>query len=389
MTKILNKGMEVMLPQALQNAITALGNLPGVGARTAERYAYYLFKNNAKLSTEIADALNNLHLGVKSCPITFALIDYDEEVSPFYEDPTRDKSTILVVEEPLDIYAIEQTKQFRGTYHVLGGAISPIDGITPDQLHIKELLDRIEPDNVKEIIIATKGNRPLSCSKKCFTKNLPKRKLPASLAVYHSASISPMPTKSPYLLRLKIAPVFNYKGELLMSNSVFKKLLIIILGLALIGSWCFAIFKLSDMDSADSNSKSTSLVEQGIRKVIDFTNEYDISQTYPSDETIQAATKFINAPLRKVAHASVYCVMATLIIFIGVILFNHRHYFMLALATILLCFIFALTDEYHQTFIDGRTGQMLDVVIDTIGACIGVIIASTYQLAWWLGRRSN
>ena len=174
-----------------------------------------------------------------------------------------------------------------------------------------------------------------------------------------------------------------------MSNSVFKKLLIIILGLALIGSWCFAIFKLSDMDSADSNSKSTSLVEQGIRKVIDFTNEYDISQTYPSDETIQAATKFINAPLRKVAHASVYCVMATLIIFIGVILFNHRHYFMLALATILLCFIFALTDEYHQTFIDGRTGQMLDVVIDTIGACIGVIIASTYQLAWSLGRRSN
>lgn len=155
MTKILNKGMEVMLPQALQNAITALGNLPGVGARTAERYAYYLFKNNAKLSTEIADALNNLHLGVKSCPITFALIDYDEEVSPFYQNPTRDKSTILVVEEPLDIYAIEQTKQFRGTYHVLGGAISPIDGITLDQLHIKELLDRIEPDNVKEIIIAT------------------------------------------------------------------------------------------------------------------------------------------------------------------------------------------------------------------------------------------
>ena len=144
-----------MLPQALQNTIEALGHLPGVGARTAERYAYYLFKSNARISTEISETLVNLHNGVKSCPVTFALIDADEEVSPLYNDPTRDKSTILVVEEPLDIYAIEQTKQFKGTYHVLGGAISPIDGITADQLHIKELLARIEPDNVQEIIIAT------------------------------------------------------------------------------------------------------------------------------------------------------------------------------------------------------------------------------------------
>lgn len=144
-----------MLPQALQNTIEALGHLPGVGARTAERYAYYLFKNSPRISTNIAEALVNLHTGVKSCPVTFALIDESEDVSEFYLDPKRDKSTILVVEEPLDIYAIEQTKQFRGTYHVLGGAISPIDGITPAELHIKELLDRVEPDEVKEIIIAT------------------------------------------------------------------------------------------------------------------------------------------------------------------------------------------------------------------------------------------
>lgn len=144
-----------MLPQALQNTIEALGHLPGVGARTAERYAYYLFKNSPRISTNIAEALVNLHTGVKSCPVTFALIDESEDVSEFYLDPKRDKSTILVVEEPLDIYAIEQTKQFKGTYHVLGGAISPIDGITPAELHIKELLDRIEPDEVKEIIIAT------------------------------------------------------------------------------------------------------------------------------------------------------------------------------------------------------------------------------------------
>lgn len=144
-----------MLPQALSDTIEALGHLPGVGARTAERYAYYLFKNNPRISTDIASTLVNLHSGVKSCPITFALIDIDKDVSEFYSDTNRDKSTILVVEEPLDIYAIEQTKQFHGTYHVLGGAISPIDGISPDQLHIKELLSRIASDNVKEIIIAT------------------------------------------------------------------------------------------------------------------------------------------------------------------------------------------------------------------------------------------
>lgn len=144
-----------MLPRALENAIEALSHLPGVGSRSAERYAYYLFKSSDQLSQNIAEALNNLHSGVKSCPVTFALIDADQEISPFYENPERDKTTVLVVEEPLDIYAIEQTKQYSGTYHVLGGAVSPIDGITPDQLHIKELISRVEKDNVKEVIIAT------------------------------------------------------------------------------------------------------------------------------------------------------------------------------------------------------------------------------------------
>lgn len=144
-----------MLPKALQDTIEALGHLPGVGSRTAERYAYYLFKSSPRISHDIVAALDNLHNGVKNCPVTFALIDVDQEVSELYDDPKRDKTTVLVVEEPLDIYAIEQTKQFSGTYHVLGGAVSPIDGITADQLHIKELLNRVETDNVKEIIVAT------------------------------------------------------------------------------------------------------------------------------------------------------------------------------------------------------------------------------------------
>ena len=144
-----------MLPPALQNAIDALGLLPGVGPRTAERYAYYLFRSDQKIAGTISASLENLHDKVKSCPKTFALIDASDEISPLYSDPTRDKTTVLVVEEPLDIYAIEQTKSFSGVYHVLGGAVSPIDGISPDDLHIKELVDRIKDDNVKEVIIAT------------------------------------------------------------------------------------------------------------------------------------------------------------------------------------------------------------------------------------------
>lgn len=144
-----------MLPQALVNAIDALSRLPGVGPRTAERYAYYLFRASPKVTEGIADALSMLHTGVKSCPVTFALIDASEDVSPLYADDNRDKATVMVVEEPLDIYAIEQTKAYKGTYHVLGGAISPIDGVTPEQLHIGELIKRVNNDNVKEVIIAT------------------------------------------------------------------------------------------------------------------------------------------------------------------------------------------------------------------------------------------
>jgi len=147
-----------LLPSALTEAIDEIGRLPGVGARTAERYAYFLLRADKHLSEKLASAITKLHSGVKSCPITFALIDSTEEVSSLYSDPSRDKKTIAVVEEPLDIIALERTGQFHGTYHVLGGAISPIDGIGPEQLHIPELIERIKKDKVEEVIIATNAS---------------------------------------------------------------------------------------------------------------------------------------------------------------------------------------------------------------------------------------
>lgn len=150
--------MAGLLPSALTSAIDELGKLPGVGARTAERYAYYLLRAQPLVADGIATAIKQLHDGVKTCPVTFALMNPDEDISPLYSDDSRNKQLVAVVEEPLDIVALERTGQFKGTYHVLGGAISPIDGIGPEQLHIPELIDRLTRDNVQEVIIATNAS---------------------------------------------------------------------------------------------------------------------------------------------------------------------------------------------------------------------------------------
>lgn len=150
--------MSQLLPKALLAVIDELGRLPGVGARTAERYAYYLLRAEERSASGLAHAIASLHAGVKVCPTTFALIDPDVDVSPLYSDPSRNKQLVAVVEEPLDIVALERTGQFLGTYHVLGGAISPIDGVGPEQLHIPELIARIKSDDVQEVIIATNAS---------------------------------------------------------------------------------------------------------------------------------------------------------------------------------------------------------------------------------------
>ncbi len=150
--------MKQILPSALLKLIEEFGAMPGVGARTAERYAYSVLKRDATKAKRLAKALNNLHAKVKLCPVTFALIDQSEEVSELYTDPSRNKQLVAVVEEPLDIVALEKTGLYDGTYHVLGGAISPIDGIGPEQLHIPELIERIKRDNISEVIIATNAS---------------------------------------------------------------------------------------------------------------------------------------------------------------------------------------------------------------------------------------
>jgi recombination protein RecR len=146
------------LPPALTDVIDALRVLPGVGPRSAERYAYYLLKSNPHNSLKISETLANLHSSIAYCKKTFALVEKGKTYSDLYTDPRRDKTLVAVVAEPFDIMALENTGDFHGTYHVLGGLISPIDGVSPEQLTIDQLVARVKEDSVKEIILATNAS---------------------------------------------------------------------------------------------------------------------------------------------------------------------------------------------------------------------------------------
>lgn len=147
-----------VLPPALTDLIEAFGLLPGVGPRTAERYAYFLLKQASDSPQKLSGALLALKDGIGYCQKTFALVPAGQKLSDLYTDPRRDKTIVAVVAEPFDLVALEKTGQFNGTYHVLGGLVSPIDGIGPEQLHVKELIQRVDDDNVEEIVLATNAS---------------------------------------------------------------------------------------------------------------------------------------------------------------------------------------------------------------------------------------
>lgn len=147
-----------VLPPALSDLIEAFGLLPGVGPRTAERYAYYLVRNHGDSPQKLASALQSIGSGIGYCHKTFALVPAGQKLSDLYTDPRRDKSVVAVVAEPFDLVALEKVGQYKGTYHVLGGLVSPIDNVGPDQLHIKELIKRIDDDDVEEVILATNAS---------------------------------------------------------------------------------------------------------------------------------------------------------------------------------------------------------------------------------------
>jgi recombination protein RecR len=140
----------------VQDLIDELGRLPGIGPKSAQRIAFHLLKLTKEDALRLAHAISEVKDRVAWCKTCFNIAEGDE--CGICGDERRDKTVVCVVEEPRDIVAVEKTQEYHGRYHVLQGAISPIDGIGPDQLRIKELLARLDHDGIEEIILCTNPN---------------------------------------------------------------------------------------------------------------------------------------------------------------------------------------------------------------------------------------
>ncbi|GAA2496901.1 recombination mediator RecR [Terrabacter carboxydivorans] len=145
-----------MYEGAVQDLIDELGRLPGVGPKSAQRIAFHLLQADSDDVTRLVTALTEVKARVRFCEECGNVAE--AEKCRICADPRRDHTAICVVEEPKDVVAIERTREFRGKYHVLGGAISPIDGIGPDDLRVRELMTRLASGEVQEVIIATDPN---------------------------------------------------------------------------------------------------------------------------------------------------------------------------------------------------------------------------------------
>lgn len=141
------------IPRPVQALIDELSRLPGIGPKSASRLTYFLLRQPPEQSKSLADALVEMKEHTRFCSICFNMTEADP--CPLCQDEQREATSICVVEEPLDVIAIERTRAFKGRYHVLHGAISPVEGIGPDDLRIKELLSRLQSRKINEVILAT------------------------------------------------------------------------------------------------------------------------------------------------------------------------------------------------------------------------------------------
>lgn len=142
-----------LVPEAVERLVTEFGRLPGIGPKTAQRLAFHCLRTPAETTARLGATLQRLHEEVRPCARCFFIAD--SELCEVCGDARRDQTLVCVVEEPLDVVAVERSGEFRGLYHVLGGALSPMDGIGPDELRIAELERRVADGGVREVVVAT------------------------------------------------------------------------------------------------------------------------------------------------------------------------------------------------------------------------------------------
>ncbi|MGQ9599440.1 MAG: recombination mediator RecR [Anaerolineae bacterium] len=148
--------MATFPPEPVTRLIEAFSQLPGIGPKTASRLTFYLLRRPTEQAEALADAIRDLKRKTVFCSTCFNITD--QSPCAICRDETRDRSIICVVEEPLDVLAIDRTGEYRGLYHVLHGAISPVEGIGPDELRIQELMARLKAQPVQEVLLATNPN---------------------------------------------------------------------------------------------------------------------------------------------------------------------------------------------------------------------------------------
>jgi len=142
-----------LLAPPLQRLVTELGKLPGIGNRTAQRLAFHILRTSAEDASALAEAIRDVKEKITLCEVCFNLAE--GPLCAICQDERRDPTLICVVEEPGDVIPVERTHEYRGRYHVLGGALSPIDGVEPDDLKIAQLYARVEAGEVQEVVLAT------------------------------------------------------------------------------------------------------------------------------------------------------------------------------------------------------------------------------------------
>lgn len=191
----------------LESAVTELSRLPGVGRKTALRLALHILRQDESVGVAIGEAIINMRRGVKYCSECHNISE--TEVCPICSSPARDKSTVCVVESVKDVMIFENTRQYRGLYHVLGGVISPMDGIGPDQLQIASLVERVKSGEINEVILA------LSATMEGETTNF-----------YIYRQLGKLPVKITQLARgVSVGNEIEYTDEITLGRSLINRTL--------------------------------------------------------------------------------------------------------------------------------------------------------------------
>lgn len=191
----------------LETAVTELSRLPGVGRKTALRLALHILRQDESAGVALGEAIINMRRGVKYCSVCHNISE--TEICPICSSPARDKSTVCVVESVKDVMIFENTRQYRGLYHVLGGVISPMDGIGPDQLQIASLVERVKSGEIEEVILA------LSATMEGETTNF-----------YIYRQLGTLPVKITQLARgVSVGNEIEYTDEITLGRSLINRTL--------------------------------------------------------------------------------------------------------------------------------------------------------------------